>query len=78
MADAVVLLARILPAVTSFPLVRFLQHFLLSFPCLLSTLTVIVLAVLTLADILIAGLSTSEAHTVHLLALTFGASTLLL
>ena len=78
MTDTIVLLARILPAVASFPLVRFLQHFPLGLPRLLSTLGFIVLAVLALADILITGLSTSEAHTVHLLALALGASTLLL
>lgn len=77
MTNAIVLLARILPAVASLPFEWFLEYFPLGFTSFDSGLGVIVLAVLALADTLVTSLSISKADAVHLLALTFGTSTLL-
>ena len=76
-ADAVVLLARILPTIASFPFKWLLKYFPLGFACLDSWLLIIILAVFALADVWIALLGASKADAVHLPALTFGASTLL-
>ena len=78
MTNAVILLAIVLPAVAWFPLERLLEDLSLCFSSLDCLLGVVVLAVFALAGVLVAHLSVSKADTIHLLALSFGASALLL
>ena len=75
-ANTVVLLAVILPAVASLPLEWLLQYPPLGFTGRDSWLSVVILTVLALADVLVASLGISEADAVHLLALALRASTL--
>jgi len=76
-ANAIVLLTRILSAVAPLPLEWLIQHFSLRVTCLYCLIRLVVRAVLALANVLVACLRASETHTVHLLALTFWASAFL-
>ena len=78
MANAIVLLTVILPTVACFPLVWLLQHLPLGFASLDGSLRVVILTVLALTELRVTCLGAPEADTIHLLALTLGAGTLLL
>ena len=78
MANTIVLLAVILPAIASLSFIRLLKDFPLGLTKLDCLLSIVIRAVLALADLGIALKSISEADAIHLLALTLRAGALLL